>query len=205
MSKKLNSIPLAMLVLTLILATSGCAQPKAAGPAGVNLAVLALNAPPQFQPPVSTGAEISIGPCDPVTDVCGDHIGRDLYAIDYIGPEGTPVGAALAGEVVYSGYSTATTGQYFYGWVVTIRHSSDQLDKNYYSIYAHLSGVDMPALGAQVGTGAIIGYMSNSGVGPGNVHLHFAVRSSDSILDGDSALFGGDAFNVRAQFNLDHP
>lgn len=209
MSKKLNSIFLVILVLTLILATSGCA--KAAGltyakAAGLTYAKadMALSGIPQFQQPVS-GAGISVGPCDPVTDVCGDHKGPDTYAIDYIGPAGTPIKPTLAGVVVFSG--SVSDG---YGDVVAIRHSDDQnWNTNYYSIYAHLTGDGLPKVGDSVVTSTIIGYMGNTGTTI--VHLHFAVRSSDQVYDGAKALYGQNlnpyelytpAFNVRTLFGL---
>ena len=196
MSKKLNSIPLAILMLTLILATSGCA----AGPTGGNNAALALS-PPQFQPPVS-GDGISIGSWGPDD---GDHKGPDYYAIDYIGPDGTPIKAALAGVVVFSGW--ADDG---YGYVVAIRHSDPQTwDQNYYSIYAHLHQEGLLAVGTTVDTNTIIGNMGQTGTT--SVHLHFAVRSSTEVYDGTMALYGQSlsegkiytpAFNVQAQFGL---
>lgn len=159
---------------------------------------------PQFTPPVS-GEEISLGDWGPGD---GDHKNADLYAIDFVGPAGTPVRAALDGKVVYS--DDAKDG---YGYVVALRHVDDQnWDKKYYSIYAHLDGNELPALNATVSRNAIIGHMGKSGTG--TVHLHFAVRMSAVLYEGTMALYGQkinsdgsveiytEPFNVRAQFGL---
>jgi murein DD-endopeptidase MepM/ murein hydrolase activator NlpD len=158
---------------------------------------------PQFQQPVS-GAGISIGPWGPGD---GDHNGPDLYAIDFLGPEGTPIHPTLAGEVVFSGQ--VTDG---YGYALAIRHSQDQLlGKYYYSIYTHLMNRDLPAVGTQVGLDTVIGYLGTTGTT--EVHLHFAVRVSDKSYSGAQALYGQSrqtspptiytpAYNVRARFGL---
>jgi len=201
MSKKLNSIFLVILVLTLTLAISGCA--KAAGLTNLQ-ANMALSGIPQFQQPVS-GTGISIGSWGPGD---GDHVGPDNYAIDYIGPAGTPIYPTLAGVVVFSG--SVSDG---YGDVVAIRHSDDQnWNTNYYSIYAHLTGDGLPNVGDSVNTGTIIGYMGNTGTT--TIHLHFAVRSSDQVYDGAQALYGQNlnpyelftpAFDIRTLFGIINP
>jgi len=179
-------------------------QAAAATAAAHAIDTLMAGPAPQFLPPVS-GAEISKGPWGPGD---GDHNGPDLYAIDYLGPAGTPITPTLAGEVVFSGH--VDDG---YGYVVALRHQNSQKwNKIYYSIYAHMEGKGLPVVGTTVNPDTIIGYMSNSGTS--TIHLHFAVRESGKLYTGTQALYGQSrpdnapvivytaAFNVRAQFGL---
>ncbi len=130
------------------------------------------------------------------------HTGADDYALDYVWErfEGIDVYPTLPGQVVYSGYERD------YGWTVVVRHYDDwRWDKKYYSIYAHLQDKDLPSLWVDVDGNHPIGHMGKSGNGSnGIIHLHFAVRSSDRVYDGLTALYGkeGDtivtpAFYVR--------
>jgi murein DD-endopeptidase MepM/ murein hydrolase activator NlpD len=192
-------------------AAGGTAAVSAFGTLNAQIATEAANAMgtlnpgpiPQFQVPVS-GAGITMGPLSPEQ---GDHTGPDKYAIDYLGPEGSPIQPTLAGEVVFSDY--VDDG---YGYAVAIYHMDDQgWGTNYYSIYTHLLNKDLPAVGTKVDSHTIIGYMGSSGTDV--VHLHFAVRTSDKVYAGTAALYGQSkqtspptiytpAYNVRAQFGL---
>jgi murein DD-endopeptidase MepM/ murein hydrolase activator NlpD len=159
---------------------------------------------PDFRYPVNyengEGVDYSIG--SPL------HEGADLYAIDFVYPvEGMDVYPTLPGRIVYAGCLPAN--QKGYGCVVAIRHWDDaRWDKKYYSIYAHLQPGSIEEYKIKVsdtvdGTKPI-GKMGKSGLQDA-VHLHFAVRSSNQVYDGLTALYGQvdknnvitPAFNVR--------
>lgn len=121
------------------------------------------------------------------------HSGADQYAIDFsYDEEGIDVYPTLPGRVVFVGYEKD------YGWTVVLRHwDAEKWDKVYYSIYAHLTGSDLPELWSVVDGNLPIGIMGKSGNGSnGVVHLHFAVRASDQVYDGLVALFGKQGFSI---------
>ena len=139
------------------------------------------------------------------------HQGADLYAIDFVYPTaGMDIYPTLPGRVVYADCLDVN-----YGCVVAIRHWDDsKWDKKYYSIYAHLQPGSIEEYNVSVGEtvdgSKPIGKMGMSGKGANNiVHLHFAVRSSDTVYDGTTALYGQvnkdnvitPAFNVRPYLN----
>ena len=121
------------------------------------------------------------------------HRDADLYAIDFLPPSSRSsqkfgIYPTLPGVVVFAG-----CGQPLYGCVVAIRHQDDaRWDKKYYSIYAHLEpGSITVQVGDQVVPTHRIGYMGMSGSGSNHqIHLHFAVRSSDYVFSGALALYG---------------
>ena len=97
--------------------------------------------------------------------------------IDIPGKPGTPVLAAGDGQVIWANYGFANShpgkpGPY--GKVVVIRHSFGWHGYTLYTLYAHLSEIDVKP-GWWVKAGAPIGRMGNTGhtTGP---HLHFEVR-----------------------------
>lgn len=91
--------------------------------------------------------------------------GRKLHrAIDIAVVSGTPIHAARAGVVRRLG-----SPSHFYGYHVVVEHGA-----GYYTLYAHLSRF-AAGEGAQVETGALIGYSGATGVVTGP-HLHFEVR-----------------------------
>ncbi len=97
--------------------------------------------------------------------------------IDIPGELGTPVLAVGWGEVIWAGYGLGNghPGQPGpYGLAVMLRHDFGWRSKNLYTLYAHLSEVDVQP-GWRVAPGTILGRMGNSGhvTGP---HLHFEVR-----------------------------
>ena len=100
------------------------------------------------------------------------HTGVDIPV-----PEGTPVQAAGPGKIVWAGYGVYRGGHDEtdpYGLAVTIRHDFGYQDQTLYTLYGHLSEVDV-VIGQHVETGDLLGLSGSTGkvTGP---HLHFEVR-----------------------------
>ncbi len=93
----------------------------------------------------------------------GIRQGQRHDGIDIAAPEGTPIGAAAAGSVIYAGEQAG------YGWIVILRHASGLL-----TLYAHASAV-LVKQGEKVEAGQPVARVGRSGrtTGP---HLHFEVR-----------------------------
>lgn len=110
------------------------------------------------------------------------HSGMDIKI-----PDGTPVLAAGAGKVVWAGYGLLS-GEYNiddpYGMAVMIRHNFGFQGSHIYSVYAHLSRVDV-LRDQYVENGEVIGLSGETGKTSGP-HLHFEVRLKD-----------GDFFSTR--------
>jgi murein DD-endopeptidase MepM/ murein hydrolase activator NlpD len=97
--------------------------------------------------------------------------------VDFPAPIGTPVLAAGSGRVVWAGYGVYRGGvdpSDPYGLAVTIRHDFGYQDQTLYTIYGHLSQIDV-AEGQYVGTGDQIGLVGETGAVTGP-HLHFELR-----------------------------
>ena len=88
------------------------------------------------------------------------HAGRDFAA-----PEGTPVVAALSGQVLSSGLAGG------YGIAIELEHA-DPLRR---TLYGHLSEIYVRA-GQQVRQGEVIGRVGSTGLSTGP-HLHFELRT----------------------------
>ncbi len=104
--------------------------------------------------------------------VPGGHSGIDLLA-----PQGSPVRAAAAGTVIY-------TGRFFgYGNTVDVRHPDDTVTR-----YAHLSAF-APGLhpGSTVDAGSLLGNVGATGHAT-TPHLHFEVRVDGHAVDPKPAL-----------------
>jgi murein DD-endopeptidase MepM/ murein hydrolase activator NlpD len=104
------------------------------------------------------------------------HTGVDIPA-----PRGTPIQAAGPGIVILAGYGEFQGGydpKDPYGLAVTIRHDFGYQDRPLYTIYGHMSEVDV-VVGQHVETGALLGLVGETGrvTGP---HLHFEVRIDDN-------------------------
>lgn len=93
------------------------------------------------------------------------HTGIDIAA-----PKGTPVTAADAGEVLYTGWMRG------YGQVIIIDHGG-----NLTTVYAHLSQIECKE-DAAVARGTVIGRVGSTGITTGN-HLHFEVRVNGAAVD----------------------
>ncbi|MEK8090885.1 murein hydrolase activator EnvC family protein [Thermithiobacillus plumbiphilus] len=93
------------------------------------------------------------------------------HGIDIGGKPGTPVRAARAGIVLYSG-----SGLRGYGRLIIIRH-----DKKYITAYAHNAQL-LVSEGARVKAGQVIARMGQSG-NAGRVMLHFELREKGRPKD----------------------
>lgn len=101
------------------------------------------------------------------------HTGVDIPT-----PLGTPIMAAGAGTVVWTGWGlfTETPGneQDPYGLAVAIRHNFGYNNQQLYTIYAHMSKINV-IVGQYVEAGEVIGLVGSTGVSTGP-HVHFEVR-----------------------------
>jgi murein DD-endopeptidase MepM/ murein hydrolase activator NlpD len=106
-----------------------------------------------------------------VTSTFGTRWGRPHEGIDLTAPIGTPVFAADAGEVVYSGARVRG-----YGNMIVLKHADELM-----TVYAHNS-VLLVKVGERVGAGQRLGLTGQSGhvTGP---HLHFEVRRGQTPRD----------------------
>lgn len=90
--------------------------------------------------------------------------------IDIDGNRGDPVGAAEAGEVLFTGWLRG------YGQIVVVDHGGDLT-----TVYAHLSRISV-AEGDRVKVGQTVGLVGDTGVATGP-HLHFEVRVNGEAKD----------------------
>jgi murein DD-endopeptidase MepM/ murein hydrolase activator NlpD len=112
----------------------------------------------------------------PVGDGFGPRGNRFHAGIDLVAPQGTPVGAAAAGRVVFAGFAAGGWGN-----LVIVAHANGVK-----TMYAHLSTLtvhrrELVAVGSRVGTVGATG----DATGP---HLHFEVRLRGAAVDPSSAL-----------------
>lgn len=104
-----------------------------------------------------------------------DNALRHHDGIDIAVPEGSPVKAAKAGEVIFSGERSG------YGNTVVIRHAN-----NYTSLYAHNADL-MVKKGDMVQQGDIISLSGNTGKSTGP-HLHFEIRKDGQPVDPEKMI-----------------
>jgi hypothetical protein len=100
------------------------------------------------------------------------HLGIEL-----VNASGTPVLAAADGEVIVAGNDDETRYHpyiQFYGNLIILKHTPPELDFPIYTLYAHLSRIDVET-GQMVTAGQQIGLVGASGAAIGS-HLHFEVR-----------------------------
>jgi murein DD-endopeptidase MepM/ murein hydrolase activator NlpD len=99
------------------------------------------------------------------------------HGVEFQNPFGTVVLAAEKGEVVFAGADDQTQlglKLNYYGNVVVIHHPDLFEDQDVYTLYGHLSSIDVNE-GEAVNAGTTIGKVGASGVANGP-HLHFEVR-----------------------------
>ncbi len=95
--------------------------------------------------------------------------------IDIDNASGTPIKAAGAGVVTFTGYTNG------YGNTIVISHGS-----GYQTKYAHLSGIGVNT-GDTVKKGQVIGSMGSSGRSTGS-HLHFEVLRNGALIDPETVI-----------------
>ena len=100
----------------------------------------------------------------------GRRWGRLHAGIDLRAPKGTPIRAAAAGRVIFSGFRGA------YGHKIIIRHG-----RGVETVYAHNSR-NLVTRGQRVEQGEIIGHVGRSGNATG-YHVHFEFRRHGQALD----------------------
>lgn len=107
-----------------------------------------------------------------VTGIFGQNIGGiKNEGIMIAAPEGTPIRAAQAGEVIYVGNDVK-----IYGNVVILRHANGDMTS-----YAHAKNI-VVSKGSKVDSGSTLGYVGHTG----NVKtpvLHFAMREKGASVD----------------------
>lgn len=99
------------------------------------------------------------------------------HGVEFTNPGGTPVLAVRDGVVVVAGSDHETQyglGTDFYGNLVILQHSLPDDAEPFYTLYAHLSQVEVQ-VGQNVSAGEEIGRVGKTGKAMG-VHLHFEVR-----------------------------
>ncbi len=100
------------------------------------------------------------------------HRGRRTHdGIDIAAPEGTPIHAAAAGEVVYADQRLAG-----YGKLIIIRHRHSQ-----FTAYAH-NQRNLVRKGARVVAGDVIARVGKTG-NTSTPHLHFEIRRGSTPVD----------------------
>lgn len=105
-----------------------------------------------------------------VTSGFGPRWGRMHTGIDVAAPGGTPIVAAKAGEVLYTGWLGG------YGNLVALDHGDSLV-----TLYAHQSRIGV-AEGQEVEQGQAVGFVGTTGHSTGN-HLHFEVRIDTRPVD----------------------
>ncbi|WP_139314600.1 M23 family metallopeptidase, partial [Desulfosporosinus metallidurans] len=101
----------------------------------------------------------------PITKAKSLHTGADIPA-----PSGTPISAAGAGTVIYSGWYGA------YGNTVIVDHG-----KGLSSMYPHQSKIAV-SNGQNLNAGDLVGYVGSTGWSTGP-HLHLEVRINGNPTD----------------------
>jgi hypothetical protein len=144
------------------------------------------SSPGNGQSGASTGNFQSPIPGAPITSEYGERespcAGCSSFhkGIDFGVGEGTPVGAADGGTVLYAGWFSG------YGNTVIVDHGNGTM-----TLYAHLSEMDA-GVGSQVAQGQTIARSGQTGIGTG-AHLHFEVITGATPGD----YYSGTSVNPR--------
>jgi len=106
------------------------------------------------------------------------------HGVEFINASGTPILAAADGLVIYAAEDKPaiySPWERFYGNLVVVQHDLPELDALLYTLYAHLSVIQVEE-GDVVLAGQQIGEVGLSGVAIGS-HLHFEVRVGENYND----------------------
>jgi murein DD-endopeptidase MepM/ murein hydrolase activator NlpD len=106
------------------------------------------------------------------------------HGIDMPNAGGTPVLAAANGIIVFADSDRkdkVSPWPDFYGNVIIIQHDFGANRRNIYSLYGHLSEIDVVP-GQIVQAGEVIGLVGSTGAALGS-HLHFEVRVGGNTYD----------------------
>ena len=104
--------------------------------------------------------------------------------VDMAAPEGNPIHAAQAGQVIWSGYD-GTNG---FGWSIVINHCN-----HVSTLYGHMDGVRVK-IGDNVVVGQTIGIEGSTGWSTGP-HLHYSVFW-DNVWTDPMAYYNWDAYKI---------
>lgn len=117
--------------------------------------------------------------------------------LDFKAAVGTAIPAAATGVVWYSGENKSGG----FGYTVVLKHVG--ADGNpYYTLYAHMTGANMPALGTTVSQGGTVGLVGSTGNSQGP-HLHFSVLKGTTTVN--NAAGGPMGFDARLEANSHDP
>lgn len=104
-----------------------------------------------------------------ITSRFGRRWGRMHHGIDLAAPIGTPIRAAAAGKVAFTGWNGG------YGWFIKLKHGA------YNTNYGHLSTI-LVSNGGYVQRGDLIGLVGATGRAYGS-HLHFELEVEGKKVD----------------------
>jgi murein DD-endopeptidase MepM/ murein hydrolase activator NlpD len=102
------------------------------------------------------------------------HVWQLHAGVDFAAPHGTPIYAALAGVVSFTGWAGG------YGNYTCIRHGRYD-GRTMSTCYGHQSAI-VVGVGQRVGSGQLIGRVGSTGASTGD-HLHFEVRFNGTPVD----------------------
>lgn len=159
---------------------AAAAPPDSARPEDCQAEVCIYDTAFPLQRPVGQPGRLTIDP----TLRFGTYL-RNLknafHGVSFINSTGTPVLAAADGTVVFAGDDTQTAQALYkgyYGSLVVLEHNLPSIEAPLYSLYAHLSQVQVTQ-GEQVSAGQQIGLVGSSGDISGSA-LHFEVRLGEN-------------------------
>jgi murein DD-endopeptidase MepM/ murein hydrolase activator NlpD len=127
------------------------------------------------RPPPRPGVGLAWPVRAPIGNGFGPRGDRFHAGVDLLAANATPVAAAAAGEVAFSGWAPG------FGRLVVVDHTDGVS-----TYYAHLSKL-LVAPGATVQAGEVIGRVGMSGNADGP-HLHFEVHVRGAAIDPERAL-----------------
>lgn len=111
-----------------------------------------------------------------------EHGKRDThYGVEFLNSAGTPVVAAANGVVVVAGDDKKVKYSQFYNYygnLIVLQHEIAGIPEPVYTLYAHLSKIDV-RVGDSVEMGEKIGEVGSTGGATGS-HLHFEVRYGEN-------------------------